>query len=267
VDWPEGLGEGLTRDLLAFTSDAAASADNLRLSAPDPLTTAILAHWPIWAAEQRDYDTPTAESVEERRLALIGAAERLPATHDAIAPKALASAWLAYVDHWRVGWTRGDHTTDGRLALDIHAILPSESAPEKPTQPDTPKSRGSLADQIDFASATLKDLVAIHDTAKLVGDVAQAVVWQGRCKAPSVRNPDASIYNAAGEFMVWLSDELTHVEHLAYQEMRKRQPADRWDRERRLAWIAAPIIQNGDIDETAAFIGELAGFMADEAKG
>ena len=49
--------------------------------------------------------------------------------------------------------------------------------------------------------------------------------------------------------------------------MRKRQPADRWDRERRLAWIAAPIIQNGDIDETAAFIGELAGFMADEAKG
>lgn len=231
------------------------------------LVADILAHWPIWAAEQRDYDTPEAERVEERRLALIEAAEGLPATHDAIVPKALASAWLAYVDNWRAGWARDDHTTDGRLALDIHAALTSESPPEKPAEPGTPKFRDSFADRVDFASATLKDLVAIHDTAKLVGEVAQAVVWQGRCTVSAAqKRPDKS-YNAAGELMVWLSDELINVEHLAYTEMKKRQPADRWDRERRLAWIAAPIIQNGDINETAAFIGELAAFMADEAKG
>jgi hypothetical protein len=64
--------------------------------------------------------------------------------------------------------------------------------------------------------------------------------------------------------MAWLSDELTHVEHLACEEMKKRRPTDLPDRERRLAWIAAPIIQNGDTTETAAFVGDLATWLADD---
>ena len=146
------------------------------------------------------------------------------------------------------------------LARDILAFGEPIEAPSQPAL----KFDRSISDRIDFAAASLNELVALHDTAKLVGDVAQAAVWQGRCKAPSAQNPYASTYNAAGELMVWLSDELTHVEHLACEEMKKRRPTDLPDRERRLAWIAAPIIQNGDTTETAAFVGDLATWLADD---
>lgn len=45
--------------------------------------------------------------------------------------------------------------------------------------------------------------------------------------------------------------------------MKKRRPAEYFDRERRLAWTAATIIQNGDAVETATFIGEVATLLAD----
>lgn len=147
----------------------------------------------------------------------------------------------------------------GELTDGTTLAVPSADPAERPSI--------AIAGQINFASATLNELVAVHDTAKLVGDVAQAVVWQGRCKAATAEKPYAPSYNAAGALMVWLSDELTHVEHLAIQEMKKRLPTDYWNRERRLAWIAAPVIQNGDVTETATFIGELAALLADAAKG
>lgn len=146
------------------------------------------------------------------------------------------------------------------LARDILAFSVSAEAP---SQPAALKFDRSISDRIDFAAATLKELVAVHDTAKLVGDVAQAVVWQGRCKASPAENPYAPSYNVAGTLMAWLSDELTHVESLVVEEMKKRRPAEYFDREMRLAWTAAAIIQNGDAIETATFIGEVATLLAD----
>lgn len=236
----------------------AADADG----SPGPAPDGPISEWQAWSDRCQEWRERTGVAAVEDAMGEAGRA--LGAIEDQIAK--LPAVTLAGLklkarvgkrcDEIDVTWPDG---LGESLARDFLAYTEAQEASPEPSH--------GLADRVDFASATLKDLVAIHDTAKLVGEVAQAVVWQGRCKAPSARNPYASTYNAAGELMVWLSDELINVEHLAYTEMKKRQPADRWDRESRLAWIAAPIIQNGDTNETAAFIGELAAFMADEAKG
>jgi hypothetical protein len=66
-----------------------------------------------------------------------------------------------------------------------------------------------IADQIDFSAATLRELQAIHDTARLVGDVAQAAVWQRRCQATAEQKRMGASYNAAGDLMVWRTAEFT----------------------------------------------------------
>lgn len=92
------------------------------LPAPTPanvLTAGILDLWREWAAkeEAEEYD----EALQQRRFGLIDAAEALPATVENMGVKALALAWLEYVDHWRPRSGRSSYSTDGRLAIDIHA--------------------------------------------------------------------------------------------------------------------------------------------------
>jgi hypothetical protein len=87
ADLKAGLGRAISKPAVA-AEPAGTAAE------PDALVAEIFAHWPVWAAEQRDYDTSHAERVEERRFALIQAAEDLPATQKNIAAKALALAWL-----------------------------------------------------------------------------------------------------------------------------------------------------------------------------
>ena len=73
---------------------------------------------------------------------------------------------------------------------------------------------------LDLASASLGDLQSLHDFTDLVGGVAYATVWTGRCKAQGTGdNP-----NAAGKLMQWLGDALTDVETAANDEARRRRP-------------------------------------------
>lgn len=233
-------------------------------SPADTLTAAILDLWPVWAAGPQD-DGGSAEEVaafeglQQRRFALIDAAEAMPATPEAIVPKALALAWLEYVDQWRSGYGRSSYTTDGRLALDIHAAAAARSptaAPAASREPD-------LVGMIDFASTPLEDLQSLHDVADLVGGVAYATVWSARCKA---RGPGDEP-NAAGRLMQWLGDALTDIETAANNEARRRTPLLNSERETRLEMLALPVIQNGDPDETEAFARELLAHVAAERRG
>jgi hypothetical protein len=230
------------------------------LSPADTLTAAILDLWRIWEeqAGQPEYD----EALGDRRFALIDAAEALPATVENIAPKALALAWLEYVDQWRRGCGRSDYTTDGRLALDIHAAAAARSATVASAVPAALR-KPSLVDMVDFASASLEDLQSLHDIADLVGGVAYATVWSARCKARGQGDEP----NAAGRLMQWLGDALTDVETAANNEARRRTPLINADRETRLEMLALPVIQNGDPDETEAFARELLAHVEAERQG
>ena len=121
----------------------------------------------------------------------------------------------------------------------------------------------SLVSMIDFASASMDELRALHDLASLVGDTAYAFVWTDRCK---VRG-QSDRFNAAGELMQRLGDALTDVAGAAAREVKGRRPIALIDRETRLQIVARPILEDGDTTETATFIGELAAFLADDAKG
>ncbi|TXN51700.1 hypothetical protein [Methylobacterium sp. WL2] len=221
----------------------------------DTLSAQILALWPAWAAhtgdDGTDEQTAAYEAMQQRRFALLDAADALPATPSSIQPKALALAWLHYVNEWRQGQKRSEYCIDERLAIDIHmaALVQGELRGHV-----VPHLELSLVEQIDFASVSLNDLQALHDIADLVGGVAYATAWTGRCKA---RGP-GDHYNAAGELMQRLGDALTDVESAAIREAQRRQPTTPDDRETRLKILAMPVIENGDLDETEAFARELA---------
>lgn len=127
----------------------------------------------------------------------------------------------------------------------------------------------NLVGMIDFASASLEDLQALHDIANLVGGVACAVCWQGRAHARGWEEQSApgDHYNAAGKLMQWLGDALTDVETAANKEARRRSPTRPDDRETRLEMLALPTIQNGDPDETEAFALELLRHATADRKG
>ena len=242
---------------------AAANADN----PPGPAPENSGPKWQAWFQRSKEWRERTgidaAEEASAAACRVVGEVEdriaALPA--GSLAGLRLKARVAQHNQDIGVDWPEG--LGEG-LAQDILAFSkPSEAQP----QPVALKFDRSISDRIDFADATLEELVAVHDTAKLVGDVAQAVVWQGRCEVPANQRRPGKSYNAAGELMTWLSDELTHVEHLAFEEMKKRRPAQYTDREMRLAWIASTIVQNGDLTETATFIGELAALLADGAEG
>ncbi|CAA2161220.1 hypothetical protein MBRA_06380 [Methylobacterium brachiatum] len=230
----------------------------------DTLSVQILTLWPAWAAhagdDGTDEQTAAYEEMQQRRFALLDAADALPATPDSIQAKALALAWLHYVNEWRQGQKRDDYSTDGRLAIDIHMAALAQGELRGHV---VPHLELSLVDQIDFASVSLNDLQALHDIADLVGGVAYATAWTGRCKA---RGP-GDHYNAAGELMQRLGDALTDVESAAIREARRRQPTTPDDRETRLKILAMPVIENGDLDETEAFARELAAHAEAERAG
>ncbi|MCJ2092810.1 hypothetical protein MKK67_09890 [Methylobacterium sp. J-072] len=240
--------------------------ENGEVSEPalDTLSAQILTLWPAWAAhtgdDGTDEQTAAYEAMQQRRFALLHAADALPATPNSIQPKALALAWLHYVNEWRQGQKRDKYSTDGGLAIDIHIAALAQGELQGHV---VPHLELNLVDQIDFASVSLDDLQALHDIADLVGGVAYATAWTGRCKARGAGDH----YNAAGELMQRLGDALTDVESAAIREARLRRPTTRDDRETRLKILALPVIQNGDHDDTAAFARELAAHAEAERAG
>jgi hypothetical protein len=230
----------------------------------DTLSAQILALWPAWTAhtgdDGTDEQTAAYEAMQRRRFALLDAADALPAMPDSIQPKALALAWLHYVNERRRGQKRNEYCIDERLAIDIHMAALAQGEQREYVVP-SPKL--SLVDLIDFASASLEELQALHDLADRVGSFAYALVWTGRCKADG----PGGLYNAAGKLMQWLGDALTSVETAANEEAKLRRPTTASERETRLEILALPTIQNGDPDEIAAFASELLAHSLAELRG
>lgn len=230
----------------------------------DTLSGQILALWPAWAAhtgdDGTDEQTAAYEAMQQRRFALLHAADALPATPDSIQPKALALAWLHYVDEWRQGQKRDDYSTDARLAIDIHM-----AALAQPGQ--TPltviRQEPDLVGMLDFTSASMEDLRAVHDVADLVGSVAYATTWQGRCKMRGYGDEA----NAAGKLMQWLGDALTDVETATSAEAARRLPGNSSDRGRHLSIWAASVIDNDDPKSIEAFAWELLAHAEAERAG
>ncbi|MDP4024433.1 hypothetical protein Q8W71_17550 [Methylobacterium sp. NEAU 140] len=260
IVWPDGLGDGLARDILAFVEKTPIGRPDL--TDPDALTTSLLDCWAAWGATlpqivTGDEHVPAYDRAMDRRNELLDAAEALPAAPRAIIPKALAVAWVDFVDEHRPKLSRAEHSFTGAIGLDIHAAIMGMPA-SAPRLTKTAAAGPDLVGLFDFGSATLTELLFLRELADLIGSTAYAFAWSGRGTA-SYRSGNLT---PVGRFMVELGDALTEVESAAEQEARCRQPANPDDRETRLAVYADAVIRNDDPDEIAAFAAELAAHAA-----
>lgn len=269
IEWPDSLGEGLARDLLAFGADGLAGTASANETRPavqsdaDPILAAIAAsrqaeaemvHFAQMAAGRPlpEVDTAREDAIGKTqratRKAVWTAVPTTAAGRLALVKYAKFQAALIYGDEWRTEALSDMIFGDAFLAL-AAAIEAERSRPEP-----------SLVEMIDFASASLEDLRSLHDIADLVGGVAYATVWTARCKARG-RGDDP---NVAGKLMQWLGDALTDVETTAHNEARRRTPSHPMDRETRLQILARPTIQNGSTDETETLARELLAWVQAE---
>lgn len=124
------------------------------------------------------------------------------------------------------------------------------------TRDECSKRETSLVGMLDLASATMDELRDIQDIAEHVGAAAYAYTWGGRCRQRE-SHYGAPEHNDIGKLMIWLGDALTSVESAVDEEVARRNPDNRADRETRLALRAFPIIDNGDPDQIEAFAREL----------
>lgn len=91
------------------------------------LSDEIVACWRKWAAlpdfDKTEQGRADFERRSAERSALCAAAEALPVALGNVPAKALALAWLGYVDLWQHGADREAYGLDGRLALDIDTAI------------------------------------------------------------------------------------------------------------------------------------------------
>lgn len=268
VHWPDNLGAGLARDILAFVETAPVGRPDL--TKPDVLTTAILDGWKAWGTTLgKRADDVQANAIWERASAerdrLIDAAMALPATPESIVPKALACAWMEWVSVEQPGDPRDAYGPADQLVYDLHATMMGRAT--GPAASQAAPSYSYLVDQIDFASATMSELLTIRNVADCVGSVAYAHSWASRCHRGKTvwGSPE---YNSAGRLMVSVADALTAVESAAEREAQRRSPSDQAERETRLFMLAPAAIDNGAPDEIEAFARELlAHAAAERARG
>ncbi|MCJ2069329.1 hypothetical protein MKK75_11040 [Methylobacterium sp. J-030] len=109
----------------------------------------------------------------------------------------------------------------------------------------------------------MEDLRSLRDIANVVGDVAYATAWTGRCHT----RESGEQHNAAGKLMQWLGDALADVADEARKAAQRRQPKTPDERETRLTVLAGPTIENGDPDEIAALAGALMAHAQAEFEG
>ena len=158
----------------------------------------------------------------------------------------------------RIGQTLSHFEDDaakdlGRLAK---AYRPGEPVSRSAQTQALPRLQGGIVDQIDFASAPMRELQAIRDVAERIGSVAYVHAWGPSCRARTHAS-GASDFNAVGKLVQWIGDALTEVESAAEEEVARRTPSDQDDRETRLSMLAATIIDNGGSDEIELFAREL----------
>lgn len=131
-------------------------------------------------------------------------------------------------------------------------LEPQEETPPAPV----PLPTSSLAGMLDLTSATIGDLLVLHDLTNRIGSIVYAHTWGPRCRQ-SENKHGAPYFNAAGKLVQWIGDALTAVETAAHAEARRRTPTNGDDRETRLSILAVTTIENGDPDETEGFAHEL----------
>ncbi|MBE7203713.1 MAG: hypothetical protein INR70_38780, partial [Parafilimonas terrae] len=268
VDWPDNLGAGLARDILAFVETAPVGRPDL--TKPDALTAAILNGWKAWGATP--YGTETDETwnrATEQRDQLLYAAMALPATPESVLAKALACAWMEWVDTERPGDPRDAYGPADQLVFDIHTAITTRGvASEEPAEaPSTDLPLTALVPTIDFASASMSELRAIREAADLVASVAGAATWQGCNRRPD--HPSGAVeHNEAGKLLSWLSDAMGFVVNAAEHEARGREPGTEADQATRLAMLTQNTIENGEPAEIAQIARELlAHAAAERARG
>ncbi|EHP94991.1 hypothetical protein [Methylorubrum extorquens] len=123
-DDAEGFFYTLAADVLDMAAPLAVGPQPEAATAS--LADQILTAWREYGTDIGVGDEEESEAtraLSERRSALIDAAEALPATRENVPAKALALAWLEYVDSWQNGQARDAYSIDGRLALDIDTAI------------------------------------------------------------------------------------------------------------------------------------------------
>lgn len=134
ADYP---GEAAIRSLYRDTPGIVASTDpsDIRIvpelvgaaELTPSLSDQIIAGWRDWGAccgpDETDADRAAWERVAERRDALLDAADTLPPTLENLSAKALALAWLEYVQEWERGREREAYDITGGLAVDIDTAI------------------------------------------------------------------------------------------------------------------------------------------------
>ncbi|MCJ2012652.1 hypothetical protein [Methylobacterium sp. J-076] len=205
--------------------------------------------WGITAAEEAAGDAGTALHKIELRIAELPAASLAGLKFKARVAQSSDDIGVDWPDNLGAG-----------LVRDILAMTETRIA-----QPDPAYSY--LVERIDFASATMSELLTIRDVADCVGSVAYAQSWATRCHRGKNAwgNPE---YNAAGKLMASVGDALTAVESAAEREAHRRNPSNQAERETRLYMLAPAAIDNGAPDEIEAFARELlAHAEAERARG
>lgn len=202
----------------------------------------------IAAAEDATGEAGTALHEIELRISALPAAS--------LAGLKLKARVAQYSDDIGVVWP--DNLAAG-LARDILAITEARLAKPEATY-------SYLVDQVDFASATMSELLTLRDIAETIGNVAYAHSWGARCRK-GTNAWGAANHNAAGELMQSLGDALTAVESAAEAEAKRRTPSGEGERETRLYMLATATIDNGDPGEIEAFARELLAHAEAEREG
>ncbi|MCJ2023970.1 hypothetical protein [Methylobacterium sp. J-067] len=214
------------------------------------LTAAILDGWAAWgattgAANATAEDLAAWEQASAKRDHLLYAAMALPATPESIEAKALACAWMEWVNAERPGQPRDTYGQADQLVYDIHATIMQRGQRDYNAVSPVPftLSETALVPTVDFAGASMVELWDIFKAAELVCEIASTAA--------------GNRHGRAGSLTRWVSNALCAVLTEAVDEARRRAPDNSDDRVARLSMICAATLDNEDPAEIQAFAREL----------
>ena len=139
---------------------------------------------------------------------------------------------------------------------------------EPPAQAETPApvalpSEQILSDAIDLTDAPLQTLLAVHDVADVLSELAAAVSCQPRCYVDASRH---GVENAAGRLVSWITEACSHVANAAVMEARRREPGSRPEAVARLSIIVRADIGGGTRSQLSHLVGDVAALSIGQAE-
>jgi hypothetical protein len=221
------------------------------------LVPAILDGWAAWGLVGITKDEAAWDKADAQRDRLLYATMALPANSDTIAAKALACAWMEWVNVEHPGQSRDAYSPADQLVFDIHATIMGRQAAPTSTRPlGLLRSVG-----IDLKALSLGSLAALHSAAELISEVAAAITCQPKSMTGDYFSP-------SGRMVDHIHNDLCDAIAATEAEIRSRETSDRFESEARLAALAASTIHNDDWDQITALAREmLAHAEAERAKG